>query len=679
MSITQNFRELGFPIPFVYRRGIDYTAYQISTFNVAKGNEAIVSFALGGLSWPASVITGTAYYEEKDGFREYVWIERKLNEDLPWPPDRNLFGGNGAVLKPAPMDIPYGLDVNVKPIPVNCEGKNFAVPFVWTGGSYNDNQCLWQIARSDDGIKLKNDVDSFTTLSRLRNEPIPLSISGEWVKVWSQQYNHSNEWFRRDGTVSASNRWRIVRFFFITQNSPPSNPVPISDVFKRKIRVGYSIGSGDIIWDEKNLPDAYPVVVEFRLMIPPSTEDIKLYADALIPDRPENANVQSIFNLTEIVNVGRTVLWHDREIFTVVGSDSQPTVNMKGKDTRVPIGSNIVGDGLVFAPPSWKLSDGFDTQGSSDPIWIIADILTRSVYDYEDDAINWDSFLEAGEQNTTNINRSISIQTGPLETIAPVLGETGLTIFQKKGVWEFRTGLRLLIGSRQIIGVPSIQTPTVRIPTKVSYSWGEFGYDELTRKYQDKPTVGEDIIPWKQDLPEAQKDAREQLWPRENVIMNMTIGPMGSVLEVGDIIAVDISAPAVKEYELQDDGSYILTLSDPLPSTNRRVRFMTDVEEVSGAVSVEPLLNGKLKARGFIQSKAPTLRAAIVNSNTQEWEVLSVSKSSSIEYNISLLKTDSQDRINWINFGRDGCERIQEWTRSILDWPQIDSCGGFSL
>ena len=679
MSSTQNFREIGFPIPFNYRRGIDYTAYQISSLNISKGNESSNTFNLGGSSWPGTVITGSAYYEDRDAYREYLWVERRRNTELPWPPDKNLLGNERTLIKPAPMEIPYGLDVEMKPIPANCEGKNFATPFIYTSGSADLNQCLWQVARSEEGIEIQEDPTSFVSVVRIEKDPIPLSISGEWDVIWSIRplITNNDEWKRIEREISSSTEWRIAKFIFSVANPAPPIPTPVSDLLQRKIRIGYYIDTNTIELSTKILPDRNPLYVELRALIPPSTDIPTLYAEVLIPNEPKDANIQLLYSQCEVVDVGRSVLWHDREIITTVGSDAPPTIKVKGKNIITPKGSSITNEGIVDVTSSWVYSDGFDSKRTADPIWIIADILTRSVHDYNDDTIDWASFKIAGEDNFTPINKAISIQSGPLETLAPILSETRLQLFQEKGIWTFRTGLRMLLGSNQIIGVPSVQTPTIRTPSKVTLTWGEIGWAELSRKYPDVPTIGEDIIPWSHNEDDALRDAREQLWPQQNVIMDATIGPMGALLEVGDILAVDITAPSIRHYEKASDGSYILTLSDYLPSYHREVNFMVDVEEVSTNISVEPLLEGKLKAVGI--DKEPTLRAAIVGVGTQRWEVLSISKRSVIEYNTTLQKRESDARKDWIENGSEGCERIQDWTRSILDWPEITSCGGFSL
>ena len=99
---SRPFSEVGFPLPSNYRRGLDYTAYEISKLPIATGIEAALIFSLGGAEWPAQVITSAAYYEDKDNFREYLWIDRSKNPTQPWPPARDLQGEGTSLLRPAP-------------------------------------------------------------------------------------------------------------------------------------------------------------------------------------------------------------------------------------------------------------------------------------------------------------------------------------------------------------------------------------------------------------------------------------------------------------------------------------------------------------------------------------------------------------------------------------------------
>ena len=724
MSAAQNFSDIGFPVPRgpappAFRAGVDWRAYQLSSLNVAYGQEANIQFTLGGVVWPGSVITATAYSIDREQYREYFWIDRQKNLNLPWPPDRSLEAEAAPLIRPAQMVIPYGLDVSVQPIASTCVVNNFLVPFAfWPGAPDNLAQCHWHITETPGPPRFSGEAPAgeaeflddlhdnwLDTPRRNSSHPIPVELEGQWQEVIPFQFvggKAAPEWQSVNATVNGSQRYRIVRYVWQTYRDAPENPQPV-ETNVRRVRIGIRAPGqalSTIEWVEKILPDQSPLILEIRTLVPPSTHSWTVYCETWLPNRPTLARVRFGTASCSIINVARSLAWHDRAVWTRVGSNNAPVVRMRGRTVRIPdrpSRPNIDDNGIVNLDSNWRFAynqgfpgrivSGMQEVRCADPVWIIADVLTRSVYDYDPNTqIDWESFLVAGIANDIPVNVALNPQPNPLETLAPILAQTGLRLHQREGVWQFRQGLRMLLGSRQITDPIVTQTPLVRTPRTVQVTWGETGFAEIERTQfqttdqpQPVPTAsGVDILPWTKEDTDAIRSGREALWPRQDPTVQVSVGPWGQLLEPGDTVAVEPNAPAIvgKEEGFLGDDALTLTLSTP-QSTLRRVLYATGKNSVSEPVPVEELPNGTLRALAG-PGQEPVLRSAIVADTVREWEVLSVRKRSSLQWDLVLEAAPDPARQRWIEDGDEGCQLMDSWTRVMNDWPLLDSCVGFA-
>lgn len=698
MTLVQDFAEVGFPlprgpIPRPYRAGIDYTEYEISAMNVVPGQEANIQFNLRGVTWPGEVISATAYFEQRQNHRQYFWIDRGKNAGLAWPPQREEIPTSP--IRPGILPLPYGTDIEIKPSAATCAANNQLTPYAaWQNSSHDERQCLWQVA----GIPvspvlppqfLGSEDTAWTSLQRRdQSQPIPISTDGPWSRILAPRRRSVSpdgrpEWQPYTPvSVQAATRWRIIQVLGSSATPPTVEELTDTDTQVRRLRVGLQGENqpmGDIDWTEKTLPDQLLIKTDLRLMVPPSKR-FTLHVQVWLPFQPRSARVQNLTAEARIARTGLLLAWHDRLVFSSSGGTQQsiPTLRIRGRSVRVPAGSVVQPDGGVVSPESWTYARGFDEARSGAPAWVVADVLTRALFNYPDTAIDWPSFLGAARLALPAVNIALEPRPSPLNTLAPLLAQGELRLVQRRGIWSLRSGIKGLFGGRQLLDPPEEKTSPVRVPKKAEISWGTSGWAEVERSQSlTGLEFGTDILPWQESRADAEVLGRTAVWPQQDVLLTARTGLQGAMLEQGDFILIDPAAPAITGIETNNDGTIDLTLTGSHGGFTT-VRYQTGVTDISPPTAAEELPNGKLRITPEPGTPPPVLRSAVVTEEARRWEVLSVRRRGSLAWSLNLRAAPDPTRLRWIEDGDEGCQLMDSWTLQMDDWPALDSCVGFS-